>query len=288
MPNRIPHGRQTSCMIKRTYIEILNACNLSCAFCQKNTRPIRQMTEAEFRHVLHEVLPLTPYIYLHVQGEPLLHPQLDAILSACDEAGANVLLVTNGTFLSRWPHLYEHSCLHRISISLQSIEYQPDFEQYADSLLCFLQALPKDHPFVCDLRFWRSDQMDLPKTSRLLSLLKSRYLFEPSGRRDQYKLAEKLYVSCANSFEWPSSASTAPVRGTCLGGREQIAVLSDGTVVPCCLDADGHIPLGSIFETPLSDILQSSRYRALVQGFENRYVVEPFCAGCSFRHRFDR
>ncbi|MBR3357653.1 MAG: radical SAM protein [Solobacterium sp.] len=278
-------------MIRRAYIEILNTCNLSCAFCQTNTRPPQRMSVTDFCHVLDEVRTVTDYVYLHVQGEPLLHPEFDEIMNVCDLAGVHVQLVTNGTFLPSHPDLIRHPSLHRLSISLQSIEYQTiDTDAYIRGIIDLLTSLPEHPSFITDLRFWRTDQITLAKTSRMLDAIRCRYTPVPSGRDNQYRIAERVYVSFDNSFEWPEEQkmTAVPVRGTCLGARDQIAVLTDGTVVPCCLDADAHIPLGNIFETSLKDILQSARCTSLVKGFENRTVVEPFCAGCTFRKRFDR
>ena len=55
--------------------------------------------------------------------------------------------------------------------------------------------------------------------------------------------------------------------GSCHGLSGHFGILVDGTVVPCCLDADGVIGLGNAFETPLIDILQSERARRIRAGF---------------------
>ena len=65
---------------KRIYIEITSSCNLTCSFCQETKRDKRFMSIDEFSHVIEQVKPLTEFIYLHVKGEPLLHPQLGDIL----------------------------------------------------------------------------------------------------------------------------------------------------------------------------------------------------------------
>ena len=277
-------------MIKRVYIEILNFCNLSCAFCRKNSRPARIMSPQEFRHVLQEVRGITHYIYLHVQGEPLMHPQLEEILSLCDLYGMRVHLVTNGTLLDRRPHLYSHPSVRKICISLQSIEYQPaSSEACIASLLPVIDEAASLPGRILELRFWREDQMDLSKTKAILSALKQHFPFAESGRRNQYALGQDVYIAFANSFEWPkTSGEKGAVRGTCLGARTQIAVLSDGRVVPCCLDCDGEITLGNVFDTPLAEILQSPRYRTLAEDFQNGTVREPLCISCGYRHRFDR
>jgi radical SAM protein with 4Fe4S-binding SPASM domain len=75
--------------------------------------------------------------------------------------------------------------------------------------------------------------------------------------------------------------------GFCLGLRDQLAILVDGTVVPCCLDAQGGLALGNIRDQALSDILQGTRAKAIYDGFSKRTVVEELCRKCGYRTRFD-
>ena len=63
-------------MLKKAYVEITNRCNLSCAFCPKTKREARTMTAEEFTRILDRLCGRVSYVYLHVMGEPLLHPQL--------------------------------------------------------------------------------------------------------------------------------------------------------------------------------------------------------------------
>lgn len=97
----------------------------------------------------------------------------------------------------------------------------------------------------------------------------------------------RVYVSFANDFTWPSAGDADNTQGTCLGARTQLAVLCDGTVVPCCLDAEGQIPLGSLKKESLGDILNAQRYQSMVQGFEHHRLVESLCRRCTYRTRFD-
>ncbi len=277
-------------MIKRVYIEILNTCNLNCSFCDKNSRIPRQMSVQEFSHVLDEIEPLTRYIYLHVQGEPLMHPQLEELLLVCDRRDFHVQLVTNATFLDRWPNLCLHPSLRKISFSLQSIEYQPqpDPTEYMNRILSFCRSASEaGHPY-CEIRFWRDDQSDLPKTRQCLDMICAQYEMKPTGRPDNYAIMPNIYVDFDNAFSWPEQSNDNSLNGTCLGGISQLAVLADGTVVPCCLDAHGSIVLGNLFHQPLSEILQSKRYQNLVTGFRQHRLSEALCRRCSFRRRFDQ
>ena len=110
-------------MFSRAYVEITNVCNLACAFCPGTAREKRFMTPGTFALLAGKLRPYTDFLYLHVMGEPLLHPQLAEILHICEELGFRVCLTTNGTLLpEKLPLLLESSAIHKVSVSLHSFE----------------------------------------------------------------------------------------------------------------------------------------------------------------------
>jgi len=275
--------------MKRIYIEILNTCNLSCAFCAKNTRTPKMMSPDEFEMIVRQAKAYTDYIYLHVQGEPLMHPLFDEFLSITDRLDMHVQLVTNGTYLHNHMDMAEHKSLRKVSFSLQSIEYQNvDIEDYMNTILTFSsKASVQNRPYV-EIRFWRKDQMDLPKTAQCFSILKERFDFEETSRNGSYRLMNHVYLAFDNSFDWPDQNETSEDNtGYCHGALDQIAILSDGTVVPCCLDYNGMIRFGNIFDSSLSDILSSERYLNMKNGLQKHILTEDLCRKCTFRKRFD-
>lgn len=274
--------------MKRAYIEITNRCNLSCAFCMKHSRPYKDMSLQEFEHVVKEVKHYTDFLYFHVQGEPLLHKNMDELFDITDKENCHVQLVTNGSLLKNHMDLYKHSSLRKVSFSLQSIEYQANTEAipFLETILAFCKNASEYGKF-CEIRFWRDDQADMPKTKACMDYLEQHFTLDETNRKNSLKLMERVYLSYNNSFSWPDISETKETHeGTCHGGIDQIAILSDGTVVPCCLDCQGNIPLGNIFETPLKEILQSERYLNLIKGFRNHKITEPLCQKCTYRLRF--
>ena len=98
-----------------------------------------------------------------------------------------------------------------------------------------------------------------------------------------YKMQDKVFLEWGEKFDWPDiEGEELGCNHTCYGLRDQIGVLSNGTVVPCCLDADGTIPLGNIFESDLSDILSGERAVALKTSLERRKVTEELCKRCPY------
>jgi radical SAM protein with 4Fe4S-binding SPASM domain len=88
-------------------------------------------------------------------------------------------------------------------------------------------------------------------------------------------------------FIWPSlDAQYIGNTGYCYGLKNQLAILVDGSVIPCCLDGEGTIILGNIKDSSLQEIIDSPRAQAIYQGFANRKVIEPLCQRCNFRTRF--
>lgn len=105
-------------MFQRAYLEITNVCNLACAFCPGTAREKRFMAPEDFSLLAKKLRPYTEYLYLHVMGEPLLHPQLAEILRTCTELGYRVCLTTNGTLLpEKLPLLRDCPSLHKVSVS---------------------------------------------------------------------------------------------------------------------------------------------------------------------------
>ena len=275
-------------MFKRAYIEITNICNLRCSFCPGTTRAKRTMTPGEFRTVAQKLRPHTDYLYFHVMGEPLFHPNLPELLQIAADLGFRVCLTTNGTLLGRRAEaLRSVPALHKISISLHSFEGNggTDLNDYLETVWDFCQIAP----CIVSLRLWneggenrRNGEIEA-FFSRKLGIDVHSLPCDPTGSR---KLGDKLYLESAAKFDWPDPDAEVQNVEFCHGLRQQIAVLCDGTVVPCCLDAGGNVPLGNLFTQDLPDILSTPRTKAIVDGFSRRQPTEDLCRKCGYAARF--
>ena len=251
--------------LKRVYVEITNICNLRCSFCPGTRREKRYLPPEEFRVLAERLRPYASYLYLHVMGEPLLHPQLGELLHISWEMGFKICLTTNGVLLpDRQALLLSGPPLHKVSVSLHCMEgngagelggYLRGAWEYA------VQASRRGT--ICALRLWNIGGADR-RNGEILDFL-----------------AEKL-----EAHEWPDlGRPEGPVR-FCLGLRDQAAVLCDGAVVPCCLDHEGDIPLGNLLEQDFAEILDSPRARAVYDGFSQGRPSEELCRRCGFAQRF--
>lgn len=283
-------------MFKRVYIEITNRCNLNCSFCRPHQRKLEEMSTEQFAFILKQLRGLTQHLYLHVKGEPLLHSQLDKLLALCQEYGFAVNLTTNGTLLmSRQELLLQSPALRQVNISVHSFPEQAPAQQeeYLNDILNFAE-LAASKVYV-NLRFWnRQDNQPSPETAELLTTIiqhfsKEEIALEQIIQRRQVTLAKNIFLSFDDEFEWPALSNPYyGTDGTCYGLRQQLAILVDGTVVPCCLDGEGEAALGNIFITPLTDLLQTSVVQEAITGFQQYKRCLPLCQHCSYQQRFGK
>ncbi len=280
---------------KKTYIEITNACNLSCDFCPGTKRKTGYMTAETFETILERIKGHSDNLYFHVMGEPLLHPHLGLFLDMCADKGFRVNITTNGILARQLMELTDKTALRQVSFSLHSLEgnNKSDTESYLDGIFDFIRAVNGKNVSV-SLRLWNliGDEKNLQNQS-MIDSFKKRLGYAAEIKQGQtpvngIKIGDKVFLKQAERFEWPDiKAKEVPGAAFCYGLRDQIAVLTDGTVVPCCLDAQGVMKLGNIIETPLQEIIDSRRAKAIYEGFTQRRAVEPLCQRCSFRKRFD-
>lgn len=277
-------------MLKKAYIEITNRCNLRCSFCPGTKRAPRTMTPAEFNLVLERLTGQVEYVYLHVMGEPLSHPQLAELLALAAARERKVCITTNGTLLARQTEtLLAARTLHKVSVSLHSFEgndgAQERERQYLEEVWSFAARAAAQGVIVA-LRLWNEGGAET-RNGVIEAFLHEKCPGEwPEPRGGSFRLRGNLYLERAKKFDWPDL--NAQERGTqfCYGLRDQLGVLADGTAVPCCLDHEGDIALGNLFTQPLSEILQSERACALREGFSRSRPSEELCRRCGFAARF--
>lgn len=275
---------------RKVYVEISNLCNLSCSFCPGTKRPVRRMTVAEFESLMPKLRPYTDYLYFHLMGEPLCHPHLQTFLEIAHRCGFRVILTTNGTLLKKMQDvLLAAKALHKINISLHAFEandLQVPFGDYLDACFRFGEAVNGERIVV--YRLWNHGGQE-SFNAQILHRMKD-YFPEPwAQERSGIRIGQRVYLENADRFQWPDlSAEVEDAPVFCYGLKDQIGVLCDGTVVPCCLDHEGDIPLGNLFSQDLDAILASPRAQKLYRGFQCGKAEEPLCQHCDYARRFSR
>ncbi len=258
------------------------------------------MTPAEFDHTLRQIGDFTDYLALHLLGEPLLHPDLALLLANCHDHGKQVNLTTNATLLRQTGDtLLASPALRQINISLHSFENTEDcapLHAYLDDVFSFIHEAMAKNAIYISLRLWNlrdSGTASVGEPNRQLMQRLEDFFALPIPISASLtpgqgiRLAPKVFLSQELEFNWPNALSSDQgERGFCRGLRDHIGILADGTVVPCCLDAEGDIPLGNIHQQGLREILDSDRARRMRDGFSRQQVIEDLCRRCTYRQRF--
>jgi len=259
------------------------------------------MSVNSFNLILDRIKLYTDHIYLHIKGEPLLHPEIDQFLDTCFEKGFLVNLVTNGTVIRKVHHkILLKPAIRQINFSLHCMDELNETinkNQYMEDIFLFVQdALEKTNMYI-SLRLWnydkgqKTDQTE--KNKFILTFIENKMKLNDPITNDRIinnsiKLSEKLFLNFDYEFQWPDmNDSYQNTKGYCYGLKDQVAILVDGTVVPCCLDSDGQLNLGNLFKQPFSEIINSEIAKKIVTGFSELRAVGALCIKCRYKERFN-
>lgn len=274
-------------MYNKIYVEITNICNMSCSFCHGHSRAPKKMSRDEFLLVLDKINGFTNFIYYHLMGEPLSHSELPDFISLAGDRGFKSIITTNGTLLNKRGDALLEAGIHKVNISVHSFEdgTREQFEDYLKNIAEFAEKA-NEKGVIIVFRLWNNG-FDNGRNIEIIDYLKKYFNTEWSENTKGFKIKEKLFLEYGERFDWPDL--NAQEQGSdvfCYGLRDQVGILSDGTVVPCCLDSDGVISLGNVFEDDFSSIINSERAKAIKRGFDCRTAVEELCQKCGYAQRF--
>ncbi len=232
---------------RKIYVEISNICNLHCSFCPGTKRQKKAMTRQEFALLLPKLRSFTDYLYFHLMGEPLYHPLLEEFLQMAGEQGFKVILTTNGTLMSKQQEMLLRSpTLHKVNISLHAFEANDlsvPFEKYLAD--CFAYGRAAAGKKLTVYRLWNQGGREV-LNQEILDTMRQLFPGEWVVERPGTRIADKTYLEYGDKFDWPDlQAPEGSNRLFCYGLRDQLGILCDGTVVPCCLDHEGDLALGT-------------------------------------------
>ena len=272
---------------RKIYLEISNICNLRCSFCPGTQRQAHAMDEGEFSALAEKLRPYTDYLYFHLMGEPLCHPRLQQFLQIAGQLGFKVILTTNGTLLQKQqPMLLSSPALHKVNISVHAFEAN-DLAVPFDTYLahCFAYGKAAQGNKLTVYRLWNQggqNQMNEKILQAMEEAFPQPWTVESRGTR----IGDRVYLEYGDKFDWPDlTCADQGDRCFCYGLRDQLGVLCDGTVVPCCLDHEGDIALGNLHLQSLEEILDSPRAKALYDGFSSGKATEDLCRRCGYAHQ---
>ncbi|MFA4718430.1 SPASM domain-containing protein [Helicobacter pylori] len=282
IPNKKP--------FKKIYIELSDICGLQCSFCP-NPKNIRGVMPLElFEKVCKEAAPLTPMITLHVLGDPCKLKNLNRYLNVAKRFSLKVDLVTSGAYLHDFETLLQ-DVIYQISISLDAgLDHHNKLNQhrYIQKILEFCRyKCEKNSEVFLNLRI---QDGTLDKHQNLIKPFLESFeciSLETLISQGRARLFKKSFLNIQKTFKWPSLNAPNPLNQKskipyCYGLIKQVAILSNGVVVPCCMDTQAHINLGDLNHMPLKDILNSQKAMAIKTHFLKGEALELLCKNCSY------
>ena len=298
--------------MKNLYIEITNACNLRCSFCPSSdckyeansgesqgtldTGARTFMSSTLFKRCITSAAEAgIENVYLHVLGEPTLHPGFALFLKEIRTAGLTLTLTTNGTTIARTAHhILNCSAVRQVNFSTHAYAEldREAAENHLRNVLDFCKiALAARPDMYINLRLWNiGDSTAGDWNSFAISRINETFGTQVAprnfcSRHKSFPVTGRLYIHEDSRFEWPGAASLEK-KGTCHALETHAAILHDGRMVACCLDYSGQITLGNIADQGLAEILDSPTARNIREGFEKHELRHPFCQKCSYCRRF--
>ncbi len=285
--SRFLKTKKEAAMYNKVYVEITNICNMNCSFCHGHSRVPKRMSVDEFTLILEKLKEQTKYIYYHLMGEPLTHPQLAEFVKLATEKGYKSIITTNGTLLKAKGDKLLIAGMHKVNISVHSFESgtDADYERYILELADFAKKAANKGVIVV-FRMWNNG-FDGGKNEIAFNVLKENISGEWVNNTRGIRIRDKIHIEWGERFQWPDI--DAEIKGdkfSCYALKDQFGILSDGTVVPCCLDSEGIINLGNIFKEDITNILNSKRATEIAEGFKCGKAHEDLCKRCGYAQRF--
>lgn len=265
---------------KKIYVEITNNCNLKCDFCIKNKREQKYITIDIFKCLLDKIKDYTEYLYFHILGEPLMHPHINELINIASN-NFKVNITTNGYLINC---IKNNKNIRQLNISLHSYsdKYKSDLKTYLTNIFDSVDVLLENKTYV-SLRLWVNNKFH----QDIIKYINQRYNCNIPKDIDNFTIKENLFINNFHEFIWPDlNNSYYSVNGTCYALKDQIGILVDGTVVPCCLDTLGTINLGNIYKQSLQDILKQERVQDMLDNFKRHKKCEELCKHCHFIDKY--
>lgn len=300
---------------EKIYIELSDICGLNCGFCPSVKGMRGAMSVEKFGIIAKKVAGVGRIYTFHLLGDPLVLPNLKDFIKLANAHKMTLELTTSGFYMSEknTQFLLESENIRQINLSLMAFLAQKklNLNEYFAPILRFLRLhLAQNSQSFVNLRLWNLGANFTPpfENNAIYSLLEREFDTKIQKNAHKNRLENRIILHQSELFCWAGTKAddlgvqkefvdlqgerNAPkvpcVKGSCHALRKQIGILSDGTVVPCCMDTNGVMGLGNLFTQELSEILANKRAVAMKKGFERSEFTEKLCQQCEFGRKKTR
>ena len=273
----------------KIYVEITDICKLSCSFCTPKKALRGVMPLALFEKIISQITNHTRLVSLHVLGDPLRVDNLSAYIDIGAYYKVRFDIVSSGAFLNKEHFsLLTQKHIHQVSFSLDALfdnkHLRKEIEKYFDIILAFYEYAKIYAPnLYINLRLFG----DYDYTYFLQRFPNA--ILQTEKRR--LRLAKNFFLRFHKSFTWAALQKDSKIANMqiypnmpyCFGAIKQLAILANGVVVPCCIDASAKMPLGDFNTQDFSEILYSKDMKKIQDSLRTHKDLAPLCKNCTFR-----
>lgn len=289
---------------EKIYIEISDYCGLKCGFCPSaNIEQRRGAMDLElFEKICYEIRSHTKRVCLHILGDPLGVKDFISYVEILKKYHLAVELVTTGLFLQEWHfELLTQKPFVQVAFSLSAFLANENLlkKRHLEQILKFCAFnLSQNSPIFVNLRLHSDDIFADSVKFRVLCGFVSRFfgldsnVFMESLKKGRVRLGAKVFANPKTSFEWEQSsgvktyrlkAQKSNIKVFCYGAIKQFGILSNGNVVPCCIDHGGKTSFGNVREQGIREILQSKKFVDFALALKHGKAPCELCEKCGYR-----
>lgn len=260
------------------------------------------MSLEKFDSLNSQLKPYTKELAYHVVGDPLVLTNLNEYLNISLKHGLKVNITTTANNINE-KH-YEallNPTIKQINFSINSYNansHKKSLDEYLEPIINFVKfAQTKKHEYFINFRIWNLDEEKSAKEFNTKVFNKINEAFNTDinieevykQRPKNIRIDRKIFFNFDEYFNWPSlDNQIVSTKGFCYGLDSHFGILTNGDVIPCCLDQNACVKLGNTNNTQIDDILNSKRVKDIQNGFKKNILVEELCQKCEYRTRFDK
>ncbi|WP_317398720.1 SPASM domain-containing protein [Helicobacter bilis] len=247
------------------------------------------MPLALFEKIISQITNHTRLVSLHVLGDPLRVDNLSAYIDIGAYYKVRFDIVSSGAFLQeKHFSLLTQQHIHQVSFSLDALfdnkHLRKEIEKYFDIILAFYEYAKIYAPnLYINLRLFG----DYDYTYFLQRFPNA--ILQTEKRR--LRLAKNFFLRFHRSFTWAALQKDSKIANMqiypnmpyCFGAIKQLAILANGKVVPCCIDASANMPLGDFNTQDFSEILYSKDMKNIQDSLRTYKNLPLLCESCTFR-----
>jgi radical SAM protein with 4Fe4S-binding SPASM domain len=280
------------------HIEPTNACMLKCIECpvSKNEQKKGTINIQNYEKLIKSVYKRTFYLNLYFQGEPLLHPQIDYLISFARKHKMIVVLSTNAQLINNEMAIkIIKSKLSKIIISMDGFS-QKTYEKYRVGgsidkvkeailnivnnkkalkskkpkiIVQFLVNRYNEHEII-EIKQWIKSFKNKVKLKLKTMQIYNDFNFLPENEK------YRRYIKINDKWERKKK-----LKNKCFRLWSDCVVTHDGNVLPCCFDKNSKYIMGNILKQDFSQIWKSKEFINFRKNIlKNRKNVD-ICLNCT-------